>query len=115
VPARTRFSCLATVDAGPAADPRYRLRYSLVEAWPESGRLHQIRRHLKHASHPIIGDVRYGKREHNEICRTRFGLGRLALHATSLSFDDPRNGIERTIDAAVPRDLGEPLAAMGLR
>jgi len=40
-------------------------RYALVEARPHTGRLHQIRRHLKHLSCPLIGDVRYGKGEHN--------------------------------------------------
>src|SRR5262249_27795537 len=54
-------------------------RYALVEARPETGRLHQIRRHMKHVSCPLIGDVRYGKGEHNRLWRERFGLHRLAL------------------------------------
>ncbi|HEX3694450.1 MAG TPA: pseudouridine synthase [Polyangia bacterium] len=59
-------------------------RYALVEAVPRTGRLHQIRRHLKHIACPLIGDVNYGKGEHNRIFRQRFGLDRLALHALSL-------------------------------
>lgn len=63
-------------------------RYSLVEARPHTGRLHQIRRHLKHISCPLIGDVRYGKGEHNRLWRDQFGLHRLALHSISLRVAD---------------------------
>lgn len=59
-------------------------RYAWLEAKPHTGRLHQIRRHLKHVSCPIIGDVRYGKGEHNRFFRERYGLHRLALHASRL-------------------------------
>lgn len=59
-------------------------RYAWVEARPHTGRLHQIRRHLKHISCPIIGDVKYGKGEHNRLFRERYALHRLALHASRL-------------------------------
>ncbi|MGN6110337.1 MAG: pseudouridine synthase [Kofleriaceae bacterium] len=67
-------------------------RYALVEAHPRTGRLHQIRRHLKHISCPLIGDVRYGKGEHNRIFRTQHDLHRLALHCTALSVPHPDGG-----------------------
>jgi tRNA pseudouridine65 synthase len=67
-------------------------RYAVVEARPRTGRLHQIRRHLKHLSCPLIGDVRYGKGEHNRLWRENFGLHRLALHATSLRVPHPDGG-----------------------
>jgi tRNA pseudouridine65 synthase len=88
-------------------------RYSLVEAIPHTGRTHQIRRHLKHISHPVIGDTRYGHGEHNRLFRTRFGLHRLALHATLLAFTHPRTGDRVVVDAALTADLAEPLRAMG--
>ena len=103
VPAVTEFRRLATFE-----------RYALVEARPLTGRLHQIRRHLKHISHPLIGDVRYGKGEHNRLFRERFGLHRLALHALSLAFDHPETGERLRIVAPVPEDLAGPLAAMGM-
>lgn len=65
-------------------------RYGLVEVTPITGRTHQIRRHLKHIAHPIIGDVRYGKGEHNRLFRERFDLHRLALHCAELGFGQPR-------------------------
>lgn len=67
-------------------------RYALVEARPHTGRLHQIRRHLKHLSCPLIGDVRYGKGEHNRIFRTEHALHRLALHCTGLTVPHPDGG-----------------------
>ncbi len=89
-------------------------RYALVEARPLTGRLHQIRRHFKHLSHPLIGDVRYGKGEHNRIFRERFGLYRLALHARELAFAHPETGERLRILAPVPEDLAGPLRAMGM-
>jgi tRNA pseudouridine65 synthase len=88
-------------------------RYALVEAAPETGRTHQVRRHLKHLSCPIIGDVRYGKGEHNRLFRTRYGLHRLALHAESLTTVDPATDREVTIRAPLPEILVTTIDALG--
>jgi tRNA pseudouridine65 synthase len=88
-------------------------RYALVEARLHTGRLHQIRRHLKHISCPLIGDVRYGKGEHNRWFRENHRLHRLALHAFELSLDHPLTGERRRFRAEVPEDLAGPLAALG--
>ncbi len=74
-------------------------RYAWVEARPRTGRLHQIRRHLKHISCPLIGDVRYGKGEHNRLFRDRYDLHRLALHASRLVAPHPDGGL---IDVSAP-------------
>ncbi|HEY2408502.1 MAG TPA: pseudouridine synthase [Polyangiaceae bacterium] len=87
-------------------------RYAWLEAAPSTGRLHQIRRHLKHVSCPIIGDVRYGKGEHNRLFRDRYGLRRLALHACSLLTRDLSTGAELRIEAPLPADLSATLAAL---
>lgn len=79
-------------------------RYALIEARPHTGRLHQIRRHLKHISCPLIGDVRYGKGEHNRIFRERFALHRLALHCTALTVAHPDGGT-LALSCALPADL----------
>jgi tRNA pseudouridine65 synthase len=89
-------------------------RYALVEAVPITGRLHQIRRHLKHLSCPIIGDVNYGKGEHNRLFRERFGLHRLALHAFSLRLPHPTSGAMVGAVAAPGDELARCLEAMGL-
>lgn len=90
-------------------------RYGLYEAWPRTGRVHQIRRHLKHASHPIIGDVRYGKGEHNRLFRERFGFCRLALHACDLDFVHPRTKRPLHLHAPLPTDFAGLLEKLGLR
>lgn len=89
-------------------------RYGLFEARPRTGRLHQIRRHLKHASHPIIGDVRYGKGEHNRIFRERFGFHRLALHASDLGLRQPRTGQALQLHAPLPPEFARLLHDLGL-
>ena len=80
-------------------------RWSLVKAVPKTGRLHQIRRHLKHLSLPIVGDVKYGKGDVNRFFRQEFDLHRLALHASLLRFEHPENNSEIEISAPVPEVL----------
>lgn len=94
VPAVTEIWCRATFG-----------RYALVEAHPRTGRLHQIRRHLKHLACPLIGDVRYGKGEHNRIFRTEHGLHRLALHAVHLGLDHPFGAPRIEVDVPLAADL----------
>ncbi len=88
-------------------------RYAVVEARPHTGRLHQIRRHLKHISCPLIGDVRYGKGEHNRLWRDRFALHRLALHCVSLSVPHP-DGSLLSVSCDLAVDLAAALAAARL-
>lgn len=87
-------------------------RYAWVEAFPETGRTHQIRRHLKHLSCPIIGDVRYGKGDHNRFFRTRYDLHRLALHAASVEVRDPAANSSVMIAAPIPEILARTLEAL---
>jgi tRNA pseudouridine65 synthase len=103
VPAVTTFRRRHVVD-----------RWSLVEARPKTGRLHQIRRHLKHLGHPVVGDVNYGKGDVNRLFRERFGLCRLALHAAELSFTHPFTGEVQALVAGLPDDLRGPFDRMGI-
>lgn len=80
-------------------------RYSVVLARPLTGRLHQVRRHLKFISHPLIGDTKYGKGEHNRLFRERFDLHRLALHASHLQFEHPYEAAPILCSAPLPADL----------
>jgi tRNA pseudouridine65 synthase len=87
---------------------------SLVEARPATGRLHQVRRHLKHVSHPILGDANYGKGALNRRLREEVGLARLALHAAALRFVHPVTGAPVEVSAPLPEDLAGPLARLGV-
>lgn len=89
-------------------------RYALVEATPRTGRLHQVRRHLKHLSCPVIGDVNYGKGEHNRLFRERFGLHRLCLHALALRLPHPATGLSVAAYVAPSGPLARVLEETGL-
>lgn len=108
VPAVTDFVRLGT------APVEGRLAVSLVEARPRTGRFHQVRRHLKHLGHPLVGDVNYGRGEINRLFRERFGLRRLALHARELTLVHPVTGERLAIASPLPADLAATLDALGL-
>ena len=98
--ARTRYRRLAITEIPVAIEGYVSSRYSVVELQPETGRQHQLRRHLQHISHPIIGDTNYGRTRHNHYFAERFGGGRLMLAATALSFQHPATGTAMTLTAA---------------
>nr|MBC7612135.1 pseudouridylate synthase [Pseudopedobacter sp.] len=64
-------------------------RYSLVEAHPQTGRMHQIRKHLAHVMHPIIGDRPHGCNKQNRYFKDEFVMDTMMLHAFELSFNHP--------------------------
>ncbi len=105
VPAVTRFVRVARSGVD---------RCSLVLAIPETGRTHQIRRHLRHLGHPLIGDVNYGSGELNRHYRARYDLHRLALHASAIAFDHPATGDRLALTAPMPEDLALVLARLEL-
>jgi len=74
-------------------------RYSLLQLKPQTGRKHQLRRHMKHILHPIVGDTKYGRHEHNLFFREHFDCHRLLLHASKLSFIHPVLNTEIVIQA----------------
>ena len=75
------------------------VRYSLVKVTPQTGRRHQIRRHLAHLRHPIIGDVNYGDNKQNPFFAEQFGIKRLMLFAQQLRFTHPVTGQDVVIEA----------------
>jgi tRNA pseudouridine65 synthase len=102
--ALTRYRRLATTEIPVAIEGYASSRYSLVALAPETGRRHQLRRHLKHISHPIIGDANHGRGRHNRYFAERFGQGRLMLAATNLSFIHPVTG--EWLHLAAPPEAG---------
>lgn len=90
----TDFRLLARCSLDVPVDRYPQTRVALVEALPLTGRRHQIRRHLKHLAHPIIGDATHGKGAHNRWWADRLGAQRLWLHAASLSLPHPRRAGE---------------------
>lgn len=100
-PAVTHFTRLATGELPVPSAGFETSRYALLRCALETGRFRQIRRHLKHAFHHMIGDTSHGDGRHNLQFRMR-GVHRMLLHASRLSFMHPLSG-ER-ITAAAPLD-----------
>jgi tRNA pseudouridine65 synthase len=112
-PAVTEFRRLATVELHHAVDRYPTARYALMELHPLTGRRHQLRRHMKHISHPIIGDATHGKGRHNRWFQSNFGCDRLLLACTELVFRHPADGSEVTIRTPVGDQFAELLARLG--
>jgi tRNA pseudouridine65 synthase len=79
-------------------------RSSLILATPLTGRYHQVRRHLRDLSHPVIGDSSHGDSRVNRWWRETYGVRRLSLHCLSLALDLPDGGVIRAT-APLPPDL----------
>lgn len=108
--AQTRYRTLATTEIAVAIETYPTSRYALVALAPKTGRKHQLRRHMKHISHPIIGDANHGRGRHNRYFAERFGQGRLLLAATRMGFRHPGTGEPLTIEAPLEASFREVLS-----
>jgi tRNA pseudouridine65 synthase len=112
-PAVTALRRLATAELPVRVDRYPTSRYALVALEPLTGRHHQLRRHLKHVGHPIVGDTTYGQGRHNRLFRSRFGSQRLLLAAVSLRLCHPRSGERLEINAPPAADFARVAAGLG--
>ncbi|MDO6747163.1 pseudouridine synthase [Gilvimarinus sp. 1_MG-2023] len=111
--AQTEVKRLACFELGAAVERYPTSRYSLVQCQPKTGRKHQIRRHLKHISHPIIGDAKHGKGIHNRYFAEHLQAPRLLLAATQLQFAHPNGGHTVCVDAPLTDCFAELLRRFG--
>ena len=108
-PAITRFTRLATCELALPSQVFASSRYALLCAQPETGRFRQIRRHLKHAFHHLIGDTSHGDGRHNRNFRM-LGVHRMLLHARRLAFLHPHTGARIAVNAPVDAEFAKALA-----
>jgi len=108
----TEYRRLATVELPHPVGRYATARYSLIKASPLTGRNHQIRRHLKHIFHPVIGDTAYGDGKHNDFFRRQFDCHRLLLHAREIGFVHPYAGRLLTIEAPLDNVFNDLLEAL---
>lgn len=87
----TDYKGLATVEMPYPAGKFQTARYSLVQLFPQTGRKHQLRRHMKHLFHPIMGDTNYGDLHQNRALIANTGCDRLFLHSNRLQFIHPKH------------------------
>ena len=80
-------------------------RFSLVKLMPKTGRKHQLRRHMAHISHPIVGDTTHGDGKQNQFARDHLHFNKLALCATKLSFKHPISEINMVCETTLEDDF----------
>lgn len=114
-PAVTHYRGLATVEM-PVPVGRYpTARYSLVELEPKTGRKHQLRRHMSHLRHPMIGDSKHGDLRQNRAAAEHFGCQRLMLHASQLSLNHPVTGEQLCLRASLDDTWMQMMSQFGWR
>ncbi|MCP4757508.1 MAG: hypothetical protein GY866_42150 [Proteobacteria bacterium] len=112
-PASTEYRRLAKTEL-PVFVSRYpSSRYSLVAVYPKTGRMHQIRRHLRQIFHPIIGDTTHGDHKHNRHFREHRNSRRMLLAATELSFVHPYTKVDTTIVAPLDEEFVSAIRSLG--
>ena len=109
----TDYRRLATVELAQRVDRYPTSRYALLELKPQTGRRHQLRRHLKHLAHPIIGDATYGKGRHNRLFQELFGCHRLLLACCEMRLTHPVSGLPLVLRAPLAADFADVLDRLG--
>ena len=109
----TRYRRLAVAELPHAVDRYPTSRYALVELMPQTGRRHQIRRHLKHIAHPIVGDATYGKGRHNRLFQDLFNCHRLLLACLEMRLNHPVSGLALTLRAPLADDFASVIGQLG--
>lgn len=89
-------------------------RYSLVELTPTTGRMHQLRKHMAHVFHPIIGDRPHGCNKQNRFFKEKFSLTEMLLHAQEIGFIHPISSDEIRIKAPLLEEFNRMRDVLGL-
>ena len=111
--ALTHYRRLAITELPYRVDRYPGSRYSLVELKPQTGRRHQLRRHMKHIAHPIIGDATYGKGQHNRLFQDLFNSHRLLLACLEMRLTHPTSKLPLILSAPLANDFASVLGALG--
>jgi tRNA pseudouridine65 synthase len=109
----TRYKTLARAELDVPLGNHPSSRYSLVEAKPETGRMHQLRKHFAHIYHPIIGDRTHGCNKQNKLFKERWELDTMLLHASQLLFNHPVTNDPIYIEAPLQQEFLRIMAVMG--
>lgn len=108
-PAMTDYMCLKRVELPFKVSKQHATsRFSLVQLSPKTGRKHQLRRHMAHIRHPIIGDTNHGDGRQNAFFREHYQINRLMLCASGLEFTHPLTNKEVNIRVPIPESFLVP-------
>ncbi len=111
--AATHYRRLAVAELALCVDRYPTSRYALLELRPRTGRRHQIRRHLKHIAHPVVGDATYGKGRHNRLFAELFGCRRLLLACLQLELVHPVSRDPLLLTVPLAADFARVAVALG--
>lgn len=111
----TEYKTLQRVEIPVALGKHQTQRYSLVEVKPQTGRMHQIRKHFDHIRHPIIGDRPYGCNKQNKLFLERWNMKTMLLHASELTFQHPISGENLSIRASIHSEFQRSIQFLGFQ
>ncbi|KQC00979.1 pseudouridine synthase [Pedobacter sp. Hv1] len=109
----TSFRTLQKAEIAVAFGKHETSRYSLVEATPKTGRMHQLRRHFAHIFYPIIGDRKHGCNKQNKFFKEQFEMTTMLLHASELTFNHPVTGKQVKLNATIHEEFKRVAEMMG--
>jgi len=109
----TRYKTIARAELNVPLGAHPTSRYSLVEANPATGRMHQLRKHFSHIFHPIIGDRTHGCNKQNKLFTERWQLDTMLLHASQLSFQHPVTKNQINIEASLQAEYLRIIDVLG--
>lgn len=110
----TRYKTIAKSEIDISLGKHATSRYSLVEVYPETGRMHQIRKHFAHIFHPIVGDRPHGCNKQNKLFKEKWNMQTMMLHASELSFIHPVSKQKIIIKAPVQEEFKRMLSTLKL-
>ena len=110
----THYKCLQKIELDIEVSKYPKSRYSLAEVSPETGRMHQIRRHFAQMRHYLIGDKTHGECKHNKMFEQRFGLNTMLLHASELTFIHPITQEKIALKADLNKEFLRVLGEIGM-
>ena len=111
----TNYKTIARVEVDVPFGKHPTSRYSLVEAYPQTGRMHQLRKHFAHILHPIIGDRPHGCNKQNRLFKEKWNMTTMLLHAQKLELKHPSNNEQLAIEARVSSEFQRMLDLFGWR
>jgi tRNA pseudouridine65 synthase len=109
----TRYKTLACAEVDVPLGNHPTSRYSLVEANPATGRMHQLRKHFSHIFHPIIGDRTHGCNKQNKLFKERWECDTMLLHASQLLFNHPVTKLPVHIETPLQDEFLRIMTIMG--
>lgn len=111
----THFEALQKTEIPIASGKFPTSRYTYVHLVPETGRQHQLRKHMAHIFHPIIGDRPHGCNKQNRFFLEQFQLSQMMLHALTLSFEHPYHLEKVEISAGFPTEMKRIASVLGIQ